>query len=346
MLIHKLVPVILIILLSINSVGICLNEGFPAKVLESELNKSIDKAIDILLVNQMESGEFPTDACSDQKMMNCSYDPSPFLTSLVLYSLKDIDDQRAIIMTRKGIKFFLAEQESGGIWRYWSSKNSKEIDPDLDDIAMISYILKVNNISFGDNSDIVENNKNKTGLFNTWIRPPERDNVNDVDCVVNANVLLYMGSNNSDVCAYLNSAIRYNHQSNYVYYLDNISLSYAIARAYKNNVLCLNESQQIIIKNLKLTSKANGSFGNSLQTALALDALMDFGYRGLEVERGIAYLIKTQSKDGSWNTIPFYLGPAPYYGSKELTTALALEALNKYKIFFINQRVCNDNQFA
>lgn len=337
--IHRLVSISLIVLLSISFVGICQNEGIPAKVSESELNKSIDNALDFLLVHQMDNGEFREYTCPDPKMTNCSYEPSPFSSALIIYSLKDIDDPRAKIMIQKGIPFLLSEQKAGGIWGFYTSKNSKEVYPDLDDTAMISYLLKAYNVSFDDNRNIIENNKNETGIFYTYIVPNEHGY--EVDCVVNADVLLYLGRNDPNVCSYLNSAVR-NNQSCALYYPDNISLFLAIARAYKNNVSCLNESRQIIIEKLKLLSRADGSFGNDLQTAQALNALMDLGYRGSEVQRGIANLTKAQSGDRSWKNTTFYLDPylphypALYFGSKELTTALALEALNKYRALFIN----------
>jgi hypothetical protein len=50
------------------------------------------------------------------------------------------------------------------------------------------------------------------------------------------------------------------------------------------------------------------------------------------VESLAAAIIQMQNPDGSWNPVAFFKQPAPiqvYYGSKELTTALCVEALAK-----------------
>ena len=136
--INRFVSFSLIILLSVTSVSLSQDQVSPAKILESDLNDSLDKALDFLIEHQMDNGEFREYTCPDPTMTNCSYEPSPFSSALIIYSLKDIDDPRAKIMNQKGIQFLLSEQKAGGIWGFYTSKNSKEGYPDLDDTAMIS----------------------------------------------------------------------------------------------------------------------------------------------------------------------------------------------------------------
>ena len=60
--------------------------------------------------------------------------------------------------------------------------------------------------------------------------------------------------------------------------------------------------------------------------------------RGQEAPLGIlqaasSWLVARQQEDGGWRRLAYYQGPAPptptayYFGSRELTTALCLEAL-------------------
>ena len=291
------------------------------------LNKSINKAIDFLYENQLDYGEFKTYACSDEEMKNCYFDSSPFITTFVLYSTKDIKNEKTEIMKNKAINFLLSEQEPGGIWRYWSSKNEKhlELNPDLDDTSTISFILKLYNISFEDNIDIIKKNRNNENLFNTWINKKD----NDVDCVVNANVLLYLGQNDAPVCSYINNAIISNISCS-LYYPSKLSLFYMVSRASLYNITCFKYSKETIITSTLALQKQDGPFGNDLDTAFALNTLLNLNYQGSEIVYGVESLLKNQAADGSWNPYSFFIGPAPYYGSRELTTSISIEAMQKY----------------
>jgi|TARA_B100000315_G_scaffold241545_1_gene262519 hypothetical protein len=310
-----------------------------------EIDNSINKAINFLYENQLNNGEFKTYACHDINMTNCYFDSSPFITTFVLYSIKDVKNEKVDIITNKAINFLLNEQESGGIWRYWTSRTKKPIPPDLDDISTISHILKLNNISFEDNVKLILNNRNKENYFFTWILDKKNQNLipsyikHDVDCVVNSNVLLYLGENDPFVCSYINNAIKLN-KSCSIYYLE-LPFFYMVSRAFQNNITCFKESKNTVIINVLSKQKKDGSFGNSLDTSLALNTLLNFGYYRNEIEYGINNLIYQQSSNGSWKRFVFFEGgsnksvsfasPESYYaGSNELTTAITIEAMQKY----------------
>ncbi|MFB6088629.1 MAG: hypothetical protein ABEK36_02505, partial [Candidatus Aenigmatarchaeota archaeon] len=95
----------------------------------------------------MDHGEFKTYACHEKDMKKCHFDSSPFITTFVLYSIKDVNNNKAHSMTERGINFLLSEQEPKGVWRYWSSWNPKhsKIKPDLDVISTTSFLLEINN---------------------------------------------------------------------------------------------------------------------------------------------------------------------------------------------------------
>lgn len=290
-----------------------------------DITQSIQKALEFLYHNQLDDGEFKTYACRDVNMYDCEFDSSPFVTTFALYALEGIEDDKVKIITQKAIKFLLSEQEQGGIWRYWTSKNPKTLPPDLDDISTISFVLQRHHVSFDDNLALINRNRNGDNLFLTWLGTEFE---NDIDCVVNTNVLLYLGENDPAVCAYINAMIREDKFSSR-YYLDKLSFFYTISRAFNQNIRCLGKNRKLIIDQVRRSQKQDGSFGNDLETALALNTLLNFDYNGDEIVSGIERLLQHQDRGGFWNREAFFSGYAPYYGSEELTTAIVIEAFKK-----------------
>ena len=268
----------------------------------SSVDDSIGKGINFLYRQQLDYGEFKMLACEDDAMTKCFFDSTPFGTAFVLYSLKDVEGEKIKEMKEKAVSFLLSEKEEGGIWRYWTSRNPKHsgIPHDLDDTSVASFALKLNGIDVN-NTALILGNKNAEGWFSTWFPNPKFE---DVDCVVNANVLLYLGKDDPEVCSKINKAISSNEKCA-IYYPDRhperFALFYSVSRAYENGVTCFEESKGKIVSSILSTRKSDGSFGgDSLKTALALNALLNFGYAGKEVDGGSAFLSQRQSGEGFW----------------------------------------------
>lgn len=314
------------------------------------IKDSISKAINFLYQNQLSHGEFKTLVSWNPWLLGSYYDSSPFITSLILYSINDLEDEKIERIKKRAIDFLLAEEEKGGIWRFWTKRNKKKLPPDLDDISNISFILKINGISFENNLQLILNNKNKENLFLTWLIDEKNKNEiswwvrpwidkEDVDWVVNANVLLYLGKDDPNVCSFINQTLKfkkppptYSLNKSVSIYPNQLAFFYMVSRAFKNGIGAFKESKELIIKSTLNYQKKNGSFGNDLKTALALNTLFNFDYSGKEIDLGINYFLKNQRSNGSWKRSFLFLGPFPYlfYGSEELTTALAIEAMENY----------------
>jgi len=303
----------------------------------AQTNDAIARAIQFLTLAQLPYGEFPSYRFSDPLLRTSGqFDSSPFTTCFVLYALRFVSDPIVECLIRNGVNFFLEEREEPGVWRYWSSRNAHRIDADLDDTCCISAELKWHSAGFEimSNEAVILANRNSAGLFKTWLRQPEANN--DIDSVVNANVLLYLGerTETTPACSFLNRLIIENREeTSYWYYLDNLALYYMISRAYFNSVQQLNQSKQHIVQRTLARQGPDGSFGGEMFTALALCTLINYGLSNEAVEKALAYLIHTQLKDGSWPPSAFYAGPPPpnahnvWWGSHELTTAFCLEGL-------------------
>ncbi|MEH2135979.1 UbiA family prenyltransferase, partial [Nostoc sp.] len=336
----------------------------------SELEISIVKAIDFLEENQLDDGDFPAEF--EQKYQNpkhresWDFDSTPFVTSLILYSLHFLRSERKVQnIQQKGIKFLLNEMQVGGLWKYWSAKNEKNttIPPDLDDVCCISYILKINNIPVPNNTDIILDNRNKKGIFYTWVLPRSIRSValnvmtfgkalshseeiwkltdrDDICSVVNANVVLYLGENRKTrkTIEYLIDIILRDSEEEHLSFYDHkLSLYYMLSRAYFNGVTSLGVVKIPIITKVLNLQQTNGSFGDELLTALAMCTLLNFNHVVPSLEKTIKFLLDTQQFDGSWQKIPMYGGKLNQrlFRSAALTTGFCVEALARYRLLDI-----------
>ena len=333
----------------------------------TDLERTLVKSISFLAENQLEDGEFTTEF--DQKYENSehredwSFDSSLFVTSLVLYSLHFLRSEKEVQKIQdKGIKFLLEEMKVGGLWKYWSIKNKKQeiIPPDLDDICCISHLLKMNNLSVPNNMGIILGNRNKKGVFYTWVLPRSLPSIalnlrtlgkalsyseeiwqltdrDDVCSVVNANVLLYLGENQKTqkIIEYLIDIVLGDKEKEHLSFYDHkLSLYYMLSRAYFNGVTSLGAVKIPLVTKVLNLQETDGSFGDELLTALAICTLLNFNYVVPSLEKAIAFLLQTQQANGSWSRIPMYGGKLDQrlFGSEALTTGFCVEALARYRL--------------
>ena len=324
------------------------------------MQQAISHALDFLAGSQLPYGEFRTYASSDAAMEgDCRFDSSPFATSLVLDCLRFVEDARARAMAARGLDFLASEMEGPGLWRYWSSRNPghRHLPPDLDDICCISHTLRGAGRPVPANREIILANRNERGLFYTWLAPraaaPSElagaiqclvgaesliglllaGRINDVDAAVNANVVLYLGESEETRAAidYLIAAAAGagNGEPSH-FYPDLAAFCYMLSRACFYGVSALARASGPVLDRLLPLQRDDGSFGSALNTALAACTLLNFDHRAPALHRAVEHLLAAQRHDGAWRRHPMFLGPAPYYGSEELTTAFCLEALSRY----------------
>jgi hypothetical protein len=222
--------------------------------------------------------------------------------------------------------------------------------PDLDDTACIAYALKRYysplgySFLFGSNLKTFLSQKNDRGLFYTFIANLPR---NPIDSGVNANVLLYLGEceETKPIGDYLNDLVLSDREpGSDRWYSENI-LHYLISRAYFQGASSLNKSQNAVVLKTLTRQQKDGSFGNDLDTALAVCTLLNYQYSNRFVlERAIHKMLERQGENGAWSRIPLWSatpeivwgGEASdwsmgFWGSEELTTAFSIEALARYQ---------------
>jgi cytochrome P450 len=315
--------------------------------MRTEISASISHAIDYLYRRQLPTGEFSILVSRDPTMQgDLAVDSSPSVAAIVTYCTRFVEDLRVSQIRRKALSFFVREMELPGVWRFWTSRSPKRIDPDLDDTSWISFLLKRHHpyIALGSNVQVLLSNRDERGLFYTWIRKAgER---NDVDSVVNANVLLYLGprSETRIVCDYLNRLVLWDREANsFWYYPDNFALYYAMSRAFFNGVCELGKAAEAILDKVLVRQQDDGSFGSDINTAYAACTMLNFGLSDhLALDRAVRHMLSRQEPDGAWSLVAACTGPEPpepasvWWGSKELTTAFSLEALARYRAVVLN----------
>ena len=316
--------------------------------MKDRILNSINKGIKFLFEKQLNSGEFSTMRAIQQDMQGSIYIKSSFLTTFILHSLNFLKNKNKVkIMINKGIDYLLAEKEKEGFWRFFGKKTRLPLD--LDSTCTALACLYVNNVKLNYQriAEKILKYRDENSLFFTWILnrdlPKNFQGIkNNIDCTVNANALFFyslMKFSIPEVVNYHSNIIKKNrfHENN-VYYLTPMNYYNCLTRAYSEGGNLKLKPILKKIKNILLleyhkdTNKWNG---NTLDNAMGIISLLNCGYKGTDVDRAISSLLEDQKINGSWPNSAFFQEVVDkqhkyYYGSEELTTALAMEALYKY----------------
>lgn len=239
------------------------------------------------------------------------------------------------------------------------------LPPDIDDTACNSYALKRAGCAVPNNRWAFRCNRDDAGRFKTWIFPTWRNVLNpwfsfaraagfcqarlrtrhvatprfedprfrvmhirrdDVDPVVNANALLYLGEGPDTLAAVqfvIDTVLNEASPGWSLYYQDRLDLYYAAARAFRHASPRLAVLREHVVS--RIAERVNGAERlNALQAALAASALLTF--EPASAVQLLDRILDTQREDGGWDVYPFY----NVWGSEELTTGLCLEVLARF----------------
>lgn len=331
---------------------------------------AIDRSLTFLSARQLSSGQFPIQFTAHYKPdVPVIDDSSPFATSHIVYSLGFLPSSEVQPMLDRAMAYLLSEMTSVGLWRYWNRDAVWEgrrifsfIPADLDDTANHSWLLRRHCIAFPDNRHLVLNNRDTQGRFYTWFVPrlsataglrywravlgevtlarmtifwkTTEAAYNDVDAVVNANVLLYLGERPETipVVEWLARIVEDGREAESdKWYRDIFTFYYALSRCHHVGIHGFAHLRERIRDRLEAEVRGDGSIGeNPMQTALALNTLFNMGIDAPFTGPATTHLLAVQAEDGSWPATPYYYGgpqKSVSWGSRELTTGLCLEAL-------------------
>ena len=310
------------------------------------LQKAIDKGIGFLGKDQQKDGSFiclvstKLDDYSRAKVV-----PAIVPTNIVLSSLITDKSPLSLSIKKKAADFLISEKSAYWSFNYWFRKSDwfkKEPYPDdLDDTfcalaALYEYKPEIfdGEVMAKIVTMLTSAEKQEGGPYDMWLVPPEgRKTWDDTDLVVNSNIAFFLFLQEISlpkVNAFIEKSID---ENDYEFPYNRIYPGlYFISRFYKGR-----KTDQMI-KLILSKQEKNGKWENPLRTALAISSLINFSSNKYhaELEKGIQYLLKTQARDGSWEAASFYFQMRTdkktlYAGSSSITTALSLEAIDKFK---------------
>jgi hypothetical protein len=322
---------------------------------------AITRGVAFLGGAQLASGEIPVETSTDPQM-RCggALDPSIFPTALAISCLTSIPAADQIVT--KARRFLLAESSGHGLWRHWprAHPHHRQLPPDVDDSACAAAALGP---AAPDTRALLLANRRSDGLFLTWIIPRLRwagvrhlratlpqlrhlptlamffrhtsAHPGDVDAVVNANALHFMGAfpGRERIVAHLKAVLRDGAEAHCdKWYEDPFVVWYFFARALNDEP----DARTLIAERISEAPRMH-----ALHAALAITT-----YRLCRLSpdpRDIAHVLNAQLPSGGWPRAAMYHGGrrrlrsgrfapphphTPYWGSQPLTTAFALQALS------------------
>jgi hypothetical protein len=159
--------------------------------LARRLDRGVAAGLHYLAAVQMEHGEFATYWSATRNLgLVPEYKSSPFVTALTLFCLAEAKE--CPVDRRRSLRFLAGRRDPTGLLRFFE----EGIDPDLDDTALVNYVLMVHQFDRWPYRALARRLaaiERRRGLFPTWIRSG-LNAPNDVDPCVTANVLRFLGA--------------------------------------------------------------------------------------------------------------------------------------------------------
>ena len=309
------------------------------------IHRAIERGVAFLESAQLPSGEIPIETSPTPEMSgDCVRDPVVFTTALAARALSITSS--ATRVRSLALDFLTREMEPDGLWRYPSREHPghDHIPLDVDDTSIASAALEAAGRRFPNNRALLLANRNRRGLFRTWIVrwwPHPRKiyrffrhttaNLGDVDAVINANVVIYLGmcKETRPAIADMLGILRAEREMmSTKWYESRFTVWYFFSHALRE---IAPEAGEMIVPRVEAATPRN-----ALELALAASTLLLWNR-----EPDIQALIDAQLPSGAWPRAGFYhAGLArisrnefqptpPWWGSEALTTVLAVEALSR-----------------
>lgn len=304
--------------------------------------RALTNGLKYIRSQQQRNGGFISESSPSQQLWKPAYTyHTTFVPSLILASLSIVDTPESHKI-RSGLARFLPRQKSEQwSFNYWAKtaaeRKTMPYPDDLDDTFCALIGLQAHDPKLVDEGALAHIVKlllatetQVGGPYKTWLVSREADAIwQDTDLAVNANILCFLSRVSEplpNLSTFIETAIaRDSYQS--PYYPSPYPLWYYLARAYRGP-LC-NKLERHILAHYKKHTRHT-----ALDTALTLSALTQLNPKHTLIPQLTLELIAAQMPDGSWPAVAFCIDPVRderthYHGSSALTTALAVEALNR-----------------
>jgi hypothetical protein len=309
---------------------------------------AIEAGVAFLARTQLPSGELPIMRWPRVAPENVSADPNVFGTALILVAVAGIRGAEAVVS--RGADFIEAQVLRFGVWKY-SEHYGGGYPPDLDDTSMACLALRLAGRAVPDKTHAFLANRNREGLFFTWLSPRLRwlrdprmwliaaarwrhpfvhyrtfrvagAREDDLDAVVNANVLYSLGRTpaTEPVIAFLLRVLREGTEGRADKWYDNpLIIWYFISRALRRAGA---DARALLLERLR-----SATARTPLEHAAAASVLLDCDApAGAHIDA----IVEAQLDTGGWPRAMVYSDETDGRGSESLTTAFCLEALSRW----------------
>lgn len=307
----------------------------------SAIRQALEAGVAFLESAQLSSGEIPIEISPTAEMSgDCVREPVVFPAAVAARALS-ITPSASRVRSR-ALDFLQREMDPDGLWRHPSSDKPQYYDTplDVDDTSLASAALAAAGRKVPDNRHFLIANREPNGLFRTWIvrwRPYPLltrrffryvAETRDVDAVVIANVVFYLGSceETKPAIAHMLDVLRANQEmGSTIWYGSCFTVWYFFSQALRQ---IAPEAGGMIVPRIEATAPAN-----ALELALAASTLLVWNRIP-----DVGPLLEAQLPSGGWPNVGFYhMGQRrtephpkpPWWGSEALTTVFAIEALSR-----------------
>lgn len=277
----------------------------------------------------------------------------PFAAALGSLALDACHHSGARALVARTREFIRSRMQYPGIWSYPS------LPPSVDDTAICALAagphpwLRMGSL-WGRNLDVLLAHRDGDGRFVLWMPDDDwpRGLDNEVDAVVNANVLAYMGDHAGTQAArrWIETVVAERREADASpYYIEPVDLHFALARASRFRDGILGELRPTLARRILERLDADGGSGDPMRTAQALSALdmLAFDLDEAVLAAVVGRLIEAQRGDGSWrpclawkeppgwadwvaaNEGPLHVQPPRGFASEAMTTAFCIEAMER-----------------
>jgi len=305
------------------------------------IRRAIEKGVAFLESAQLPSGEIPIETSPTPEMSgDCVREPVVFPAALAARALSITPSAERV--RSRALDFLLREMDPEGLWRHPSSEKPEHYGTplDLDDTAIASTALAAAGRPFPNNRAVLLAHRERSGLFRTWIlrwRHPlllyrffrlTTSTVRDVDAVINANVVIYLGigEETRPAIEHMLAVLRANGEMiSTKWYESRFTVWYFFSHALR---AVAPEAGEMIVPRIEATTPINAlELAQATSTLLLWNRVPDVGP-----------LIDAQLPSGAWPRAGFYhMGrrridsqpTPPWWGSEALTTVFAVEALTR-----------------
>lgn len=281
-------------------------------------------------------GAWPSMKYGERRLAGpCERETVPFVAALGALSLAACRDPRAAVLCERARAGLKARMEAPGVWRYWAG-----LPPDLDDTSICSLVVPPHVWTLlGRTEAAVLSRRDGEGRFLTWFaaQPTAESSWDDVDSVVNANVVAWLGDGEHTRAAqeWLETLIREGREDGTSwYYADTIELYAALARARELRAPAFRAIGPLLVERIASRRRGDGGYGDAQTTAQAVTALHRLGQA--PEREAVEYLLGAQAPNGGWASGVVWQGPTPptpphvFFASSALCTARCIEAIVRY----------------